>query len=402
MWYDAVIAGVLVFAMIRGAMKGIVWQLAVIAAIVLCFFFAGSLSQTLAPYIGLEPPLNRWVAMFLLYVGFSFVSFAGARIIREGIEKAKFEAFDRHLGAVFGLVKGGVFALVITFFAATMSESQRSTIFNSYSGQAAAVIMDRLHPVMPAELHEVLEPYIHSLDRPELDLQYTHGRSASADDLAHDHDHDHHSHDPFAHETDPFANESNPSQGGGDYWRDDTATSKNSQGGSSDNQLAAFVDSLDGDGLDSQLRQAILQALKNTDSQDRPELMEKLKTGIPGLLRTLASTWQEGRPDTTSTTADRDNLLREIAAMYFDKPDAQQKHIDKTEQALAGIPDRVALAVLEDWHADLFVADADPDPKTGYDTALDQRIVRQLELAGISMNSLSTSLRNRLKGGSTR
>jgi membrane protein required for colicin V production len=169
MWYDVLAVGVLVFAVIRGAAKGIVWQLATIAALVLCFAFSESLSLAIAPYITVKPPLNRWLAMFGLYVFFSFLSFAAARRLRSWIEKAQFVEYDRHLGSVFGFVKGVVFVLVMTFFAVTLTQQMpetRNSIFHSQTGKISAIIMDRLHPVMPDELHAVLEPYIHSLDRP--------------------------------------------------------------------------------------------------------------------------------------------------------------------------------------------------------------------------------------------
>jgi membrane protein required for colicin V production len=184
-WYDMVMAAFLLFALIRGAMKGIVWQLAAIAAIVLCFYFSGTLSSEIAPMIPVAAPANRWVAMFLLYVAFSFVSFGLARIVRNAMEKAKFEAFDRHLGAVFGLVKGVAFCLVVTFFVVTYSKEMHDVVMNSHTAYASAIIMDRLHPVMPEKLHDVLNPYIHSLDRPGMDLKCNH--HADADDH-HDHE----------------------------------------------------------------------------------------------------------------------------------------------------------------------------------------------------------------------
>ena len=70
------VLAVLVYAIVRGAIKGIVWQLAVIASLVLCFAFSESLSAVIAPYIGLKPPLNRWIAMFVLYIVFAFISFS--------------------------------------------------------------------------------------------------------------------------------------------------------------------------------------------------------------------------------------------------------------------------------------------------------------------------------------
>jgi uncharacterized membrane protein required for colicin V production len=164
MWYDLLTLGILMYAMFRGAMKGIVWQLATIAALLLCFFFSGSLSATLAPFIRVEPPLNRWIAMLVLYLGFSFVCFGIARVLHEGIEQMRIEALDRHLGALLGLVKGAMFSLFLTFFLVTLSHSARESIINSESGYIAAVTIDRLDPVIPGDLHALLEPYLRRLD----------------------------------------------------------------------------------------------------------------------------------------------------------------------------------------------------------------------------------------------
>jgi hypothetical protein len=42
MWYDLLTLGILMYAMFRGATKGVVWQLATIAALLLCFCSAWS------------------------------------------------------------------------------------------------------------------------------------------------------------------------------------------------------------------------------------------------------------------------------------------------------------------------------------------------------------------------
>ena len=178
-WFDALIGCILLYAAIRGAMKGLVWQLAWIAAILLSFAFSETVSTTVAVWIPIDPPLNRWVAMFALYLLAAFLSFAAASKLNGWIEKAKLKEFDRHLGAIFGFLKGTVFSLVLMFFAVTLSASLRETALQSYSGRAAAVVMDNLHPVMPHELHDILHPYTHSLDDAAGTLKNTN-----------DHDHD--------------------------------------------------------------------------------------------------------------------------------------------------------------------------------------------------------------------
>jgi uncharacterized membrane protein required for colicin V production len=164
MWYDLLTLGILMYAMFRGAMKGIVWQLATIAALLMCFFFSGSLSHVIAPFIRVEEPLNKWIAMLVLYLGFSFVSFGVARVMHEAIENMRVEALDRHLGALLGLVKGAMFSVFLTFFLVTLSHSARESIINSESGYVAAVAIDRLAPVIPGDLHALLEPYLRRMD----------------------------------------------------------------------------------------------------------------------------------------------------------------------------------------------------------------------------------------------
>jgi uncharacterized membrane protein required for colicin V production len=361
MWFDALIVGILVIAVWRGAVKGFVWQVAAIASIVLCFAFAESVSLVIAPHIKLEPPLNRWVAMFGLYAAFSFGTFGAARLLRGWLEKLKFEQFDRHLGSVFGLVKGIAFALVVTFFVVTMSESTRETVMNTYSGRAAAIVMDRMHPVMPAELHAVLEPYIHQLDQPGLPL--------------HAHDGDEHGH--------------------GSHGHDD-----HSHGSAGDrDELLEFVKQLPGV-FDEDLRQRALKALENTSPEHRSELKEKLSSKITDLVRQAAEAWENGKPNAgpAANPAERSRLLQEISAVYTNFPPAQSDIVEEIQTSLRGLPDQVADRVVRDWHADLMAINPDPDPQTDITTPLDVRIVRQLAVAKLPLSTLSTTLQDRLRG----
>jgi len=187
LWFDVVVAAILLYAVIRGAMQGLVWQLAAIAAIVLSFAFSETVSILVAPAIDLEPPLNRWVAMLGLYLLATLVCFAIAWTIHDALDKWKLKHVDRQLGAAFGFLKGATFALVALFFIVTLSESARKVALRSHSGLAAAVVMEQLHPVMPDELHDIIHPYIHQLD----DAKHMHAH----DDDSRAHHHDSHSHD---------------------------------------------------------------------------------------------------------------------------------------------------------------------------------------------------------------
>jgi membrane protein required for colicin V production len=375
MWYDVLMLGIVLYAAIRGAARGFIWQVATIASIVFCFVFAERLAPKVTAMIpDVEPPLNRWLAMFILYLAFSFAAFVVARFLRDRIEKARFGEYDRHLGTLFGGLKGIAFCLVITFFVVTLSATARSYVAGTYSGYAAAIVMDRLHPIMPEDLHEAIGPYIHQLDRPGMDLRHAHGDDeSSAHDDHGDEDHEHHS------------------AGEGETHEH--------------NDLERQIDSLAthfSGGLDDELRGLVLRALEKTDLDDRGQFMDQLWTSAPEVLRSIALQWQDGKPadppTTAITTAERSDLLGRIGAVYSDFPEAQSAIRQDIERTLSGLPDDVVLAVLRDWHADLVDANSDPDTATNRGTSLDARIVRQLELAGIPLSSLNTALRQRLDG----
>jgi len=163
MWYDIAVLGVLVFCMARGASRGLIWQLATIAGIILCLMFAETFSGILGPHISLKPPLNEWVTMFGAYLICSFVAFGAARMLTKGIEGAGLKEYNSHLGAILGLAKGVIVCLVATFFLATL-DATHNVIINSKSGYYAAITMRKIHPIMPEKLHDALNRYIHSLD----------------------------------------------------------------------------------------------------------------------------------------------------------------------------------------------------------------------------------------------
>ncbi|WP_166828025.1 CvpA family protein [Thalassoroseus pseudoceratinae] len=345
MWYDLLIACILIYATLRGAQKGITWQLAVIGSVLMCFAFAGSLSEKMAPFFTVEPPLNKWLAMLVLYVIFSIISFAIARQLRSLIEKMKFQELDSHLGAVLGLAKGGLIAFILTFFAITLTQKfprLRDEVFYSYTGHYAAVVADRLHTVMPEELYGIVHPHLDQLDRTGIDLHAHSDDDVTDSDDNHPHpdhpDHDRRDQPPapirIIPPNDPLAeNNGWESDGNKPFPLNPPARDKNS-----DSDLVA-----------------------------RRE-------------------WEK--------------LLREIGSVYSDDPSAQNAITDEVSDALGGLPDRVKLAVIKDWYTDLLVFDrsSDPDKQTDLSSPLDERIVRQLERIGVPLSTLSADLQTRLRG----
>ncbi len=174
--YDMIMLLVLAIATLFGAWKGLAWQIASLSSIFASYFFAYQFRGQLARMIDAEPPWNMFLAMLILYLGCSLVIWIAFRFVSSFIEKVKLKEFDRHAGAVLGLSRGVLWCVIITLFAVTLlGDSRKQEIIHSRSGYYIAVLLDQSHSIMPAEVHEVVGPYIHSLDE-RLDEDYAFSR----------------------------------------------------------------------------------------------------------------------------------------------------------------------------------------------------------------------------------
>ena len=188
--YDLVMIAVLLAAMAFGAWKGFVWQLASLASLVVSYFVALRFSSNLAPYLSVPAPLNRFLAMFLIYVVCGMTIWIFFRMLSGVIDRVKLKEFDRQMGALTGIAKGALLCVAITFFVLSLTGAPyREAILTSRSGYYIGYFIDRIDGIMPQGMHDVLHPYLDKLDA----------------ELEHDHV------DSGAHENDPPRAESTDS-----------------------------------------------------------------------------------------------------------------------------------------------------------------------------------------------
>lgn len=158
--YDIVMLVVLAAAIAFGFWKGLAWQVASLAAVFASYFVAISFRGVLTPMISVDPPLNGFLAMLILYVGTSLVIWLAFGAIRRSIERMQLKEFDRQSGALLGALKGALLCMVITMFAVTVAgENSRRAVIQSKSGYLIARSINQLSAVVPADLHKVLDPY---------------------------------------------------------------------------------------------------------------------------------------------------------------------------------------------------------------------------------------------------
>ncbi len=163
--YDIIMLVVLAGAMLFGAIKGFAWQLASIGSIVASYIVAYKYREPFSQSIQADPPWNRFLAMLILYIGTSLVIWVAFRMISGSIDRLKLREFDRQVGAMFGLAKGGLYCILVTLFSVTlMGDRAREGIVRSKSGHYIADILDRSEAVIPPEIHEVVQPYLERFD----------------------------------------------------------------------------------------------------------------------------------------------------------------------------------------------------------------------------------------------
>lgn len=170
--YDLVMLAVLGAATIFGFWKGLAWQIASLASLVVSYFVALKFADRIAPMVSQHAPWNKFVAMLMIYAGTSLAIWMAYRAIGGAIDKVKLNEFDRQMGALVGFGKGVLFCIAITFFAVTiLGQQQRDKIIGSRSGRYIVQVLDKADAVAPPEIKQVIGPYIDQINQ-RLDPNY--------------------------------------------------------------------------------------------------------------------------------------------------------------------------------------------------------------------------------------
>lgn len=170
--YDLVMLAVLVVATIFGFWKGLAWQVASLASLVVSYFAALKFADKLAPMVSDHAPFNKFAAMLIIYAGSSLAIWMLFRVVAGVIDGVKLKEFDRQMGALVGFAKGVLICIAITFFAVSLlGQAQRDKILASRSGHYIVQVLDKADAVAPPEIKGVIGPYIQKINE-RLDPSY--------------------------------------------------------------------------------------------------------------------------------------------------------------------------------------------------------------------------------------
>jgi len=164
--YDLLMLLVLGCTTMFGFWKGMAWQLASLASLVVSYVVALNFSERLAPTFGDTAPWNRFVAMLVIYMVTSFMIWTAFRLVSGVMDKVKLQAFDKQLGAIIGFAKGVLLCVAVTFFAvALLPPAQGEMIVGSQSGKYIAQFLTKADAVMPPEIRQVVDPYLQKVQQ---------------------------------------------------------------------------------------------------------------------------------------------------------------------------------------------------------------------------------------------
>ena len=163
--YDVVMFVIVGIMILVGAWKGLAWQIAIVASIIVSFWVAISFEKSLADLLPvIDAPWNSYIAMILLYLGTSlgiwFLFACSARFI----EKLELKGFERQMGAIIGVVNGILVCCVLTIFASMCGNEKLDTsLTRSKSAPYINHVLNQIRPLIPEKYSETVNPHFDHL-----------------------------------------------------------------------------------------------------------------------------------------------------------------------------------------------------------------------------------------------
>ena len=154
--FDFIVLILVGWLTLRGMMRGIVAQVMSIVSVIVCWGIAVKFSPVVAPMVSDEPPWNRLIAMFILFIACYFAFWLIRGLMNDIIKAIRLKSADRSLGALLGFTKGILLCLILTLFLVVFSENTRNFTLDSISGKYFARGIERISIMIPEDMSEVL------------------------------------------------------------------------------------------------------------------------------------------------------------------------------------------------------------------------------------------------------
>lgn len=165
-FYDIIMLVLLLGAVIFGYWKGLAWQIASVAAVVVSYFAAYRFHYQVAPYVKAQPPFNEYAAMLIIFVACSLMIWLAYAYVNRSLEKAELDGFNRQMGALVGAVLGVLLCMVATMFAVSLlGPTAHDSIFTSKFGPYVVRGISMVRSIVPEEFAGPLDPHFNNFQQ---------------------------------------------------------------------------------------------------------------------------------------------------------------------------------------------------------------------------------------------
>lgn len=147
--FDIIVLAILVLSAFWGGMRGVVSQITTIASWIVSWFVASRYYGFIESFIS---PQYEWRTLAATVATFVLCAMAIriiAHFIKSGMAVVGLNEFDRQVGALFGVAKGALLCVLITFFCVIATERTRNLVNDSKSGPFFVSIIGKAESVLP-------------------------------------------------------------------------------------------------------------------------------------------------------------------------------------------------------------------------------------------------------------
>lgn len=154
-WVDWAFLAVVAVSVVVGLVRGLLYEVMSLLGWVVAYIAAQVLGVAVAPMLPVGAPgsaLNLAAAFVVVFLAVLLVWGALAWLIRQLVKASPLNPLDRSLGAVFGLLRGVLVALVVATGVNLTPLAQSSSWQASQGAAGLGVLLDGLKPWLPAAM----------------------------------------------------------------------------------------------------------------------------------------------------------------------------------------------------------------------------------------------------------
>lgn len=156
---DWILLAVLLFSMLLGAWRGLVYELLSVLGWVVSFFVAQSAAPRVAallPMQSVSEPVRYAAAFVLVFIAAVFAAGLLAFLFKKLVQAIGLRPVDRTLGAAFGLVRGLILLLAATVVIDITALKSSDWWLESEGAAVLTVTLKGLKPMLPEQFAKVL------------------------------------------------------------------------------------------------------------------------------------------------------------------------------------------------------------------------------------------------------